>query len=317
MSPLIPLARGARTVVEVCVAVRPGEQVLLVTDHGRLPLVAEALGFAVELAGGQATTVVMRPLVTAQEPPPAVAAAMRAADVVLCATSGSLYHTAAAREACAAGARLLSLTEIDEAMLSGGGILADFQALAPRAVALAERLTAATTAELRAPGGTDLRFGLAGRAGHPITALAREPGQRSACPDVEAFIAPVEEEVEGVLVADASASRLGLLRDPLRLRIERGRVVAIEGARAGELEAILVAADHPGARQVAELGIGLNPAARVGGRIAEDEGAAGTAHVAIGNNVHFGGRNAAPIHLDFVLWGPTLRLDGDVVDLER
>ena len=46
-------------------------------------------------------------------------------------------------------------------------------------------------------------------------------------------------------------------------------------------------------------------------RLIEDEGAYGTAHVAVGNNLNFtGGRNWAPIHFDHVFRRPTIRLDG-------
>ena len=58
------------------------------------------------------------------------------------------------------------------------------------------------------------------------------------------------------------------------------------------------------ARNIGELGIGLNPAARITGNMLEDEKAFHTCHFAIGENYD----NDAPslIHLDGVVRDPTI-----------
>ncbi len=94
-----------------------------------------------------------------------------------------------------------------------------------------------------------------------------------------------------------------------------GRVTRISGGEQAEkISASLQQANHEGAFVIAELGIGLNPRGLVRGHIIEDEGAYGTAHVALGNNTNFiGGKNWAPIHFDHVFHKPTIELDGVVV----
>jgi leucyl aminopeptidase (aminopeptidase T) len=235
---------------------------------------------------------------------------MAAADVVLAPTSGAIYHTAALQTATAAGARFIALTGFVKDVLVRGGVFADFPSLAPRAIRLAELLTGAREARVVAPGSTDLTVRLDGRTAVPITGLVRAPGERSACPDVEAFIAPLETSAEGTVVVDASASIAGVLAEPLQLTIRAGRAVAIEGAAAEPIRAALAAAGTPDAFTLAELAFGLNPEGLIRGVIVEDEGVAGTGHVALGSNVSFGGRSVAPIHLDFVYRQPTLWLDG-------
>ena len=42
------------------------------------------------------------------------------------------------------------------------------------------------------------------------------------------------------------------------------------------------------------------------GAIVEGEGVAGTGHITLGSDIHFGGTNAAPLHLDLVFRDPTL-----------
>ena len=63
------------------------------------------------------------------------------------------------------------------------------------------------------------------------------------------------------------------------------------------------------ARNIGELGIGLNPAASITGNMLEDEKAFRTCHFAIGENYD----NDAPslIHLDGVVRNPTITLTYD------
>lgn len=44
-----------------------------------------------------------------------------------------------------------------------------------------------------------------------------------------------------------------------------------------------------------------------------DEKALGSVHLAIGNNVHLGGKNEASIHIDFNLYKPTVKADNELV----
>jgi aminopeptidase len=63
-----------------------------------------------------------------------------------------------------------------------------------------------------------------------------------------------------------------------------------------------------GGRTLAELGVGINPGAIVSGVSIVDEKARGTAHIAFGTNISFGGVNAARVHIDGVLLDPVLHL---------
>jgi leucyl aminopeptidase (aminopeptidase T) len=65
---------------------------------------------------------------------------------------------------------------------------------------------------------------------------------------------------------------------------------------------------------LAEVSIGLNPFSRPGGSPLELEGIVGGAHVAVGNNLAYGGTIDARSHLDCVLLRATLELDGEPVD---
>lgn len=64
---------------------------------------------------------------------------------------------------------------------------------------------------------------------------------------------------------------------------------------------------------MAELGIGLNPKAKIIGIILEDEKVIGTVHIALGNNLSYGGTNDVPLHLDGVIKSPDVYVDGKVI----
>ena len=64
---------------------------------------------------------------------------------------------------------------------------------------------------------------------------------------------------------------------------------------------------------VAELGVGLNPNARLTGEMLEDEGVLGTIHIGIGTSHTLGGEIMAPTHYDLLMWEPTIEVDGTAI----
>ena len=131
------------------------------------------------------------------------------------------------------------------------------------------------------------------------------------------FVAPHADGADGVLVSDLTIPYTvdGLVDEPVTLRFERGRVTAIEGGQAAALLRSIVERASGGANVIAELGIGLNEAVTPRGHVMLDEKAAGTAHVAIGNNRGLGGDNEASIHVDCVFSRPALEVDGRPIQL--
>ena len=308
---LSSMAAGAMTVVGTCAAVAPGEHVLILTDTAVPRGVADALAFAAAAVGGIPVILTMpRPERPGAELPPLVAEAMKRADVILAPTSLSVFHTEASRGAGAAGARMLAISECRAETLIRGGITADFTGRAPVADGLARALSGEQL-ELRTPAGTHLTVRLGGRAGVANTGLATRRGARSGLPTIEAYIAPLEGTADGVAVVDGSVAVLGLVSAPIAIRFVEGCAVAFDGgAQARALQDLVEQVGHANARMLSEVGVGLNPRARVVGRIIEDEGAYGTCHVALGSNTHFGGRLDVPFHLDMVMWLPDIAVDG-------
>jgi leucyl aminopeptidase (aminopeptidase T) len=302
------LERAVTAVINECLGVREGEEVLVVCNPATIGL-GERLRAAAGLAGADAVTVLMaeRPSHGA-EPPASVAAAMRSADVVLAPTLQSLSHTAARREATEAGARIATLPGVTEEMLARV-MSADMAELRRRGEALATRLTAGSEARITCASGSDLRLGLADREGIPDAGDLKARGAFGNLPCGEGFIAPLEGTTEGTLVVDGTIAAIGRLEQPVEMRIAGGHLAEASGGAGARLMELLTA-HGPDGTNVAELGIGTNEKAILTGNLLEDEKILGTCHIAFGASAAIGGTVQVPVHLDCVVLEPTVAIDG-------
>lgn len=303
------LKESAKNIMVTCMAVKAGEEVLIITDDSRLPIGTALYEGAKEL-GCEAMLIVMKERdVAGQEPPHTIAEAMKAADVVICPTAKSLTHTNAKIEAQKTGTRIATMPGITEQMFSAGAITADYDQVEILTHKVTDMLTKAKTATILKNGCT-LKLNLEGRNGVPSPGVYRQPGQCGNLPSGEAYIAPLEDGVDGETIVDGSMVGIGKLDAPLKFVIKGGKIVSITGEKSEKL-AILQANERNST--VAELGIGTNEAAILSGIILEDEKVYGTVHVAFGTNTSFGGVNKADCHMDGIILKPTLYLDDTLV----
>ena len=292
-----------------CMAVKPEESVLVVTDDSRLSIGRALYEGAMEL-GCEAMLMVMKERsVSGEEPPAAVAAAMKQADVVLCPTAKSLTHTNAKIAAQKEGSRVATMPGITEEMFSKGAMTADYSKVEALTAVVTDMLTKAKTATILKDG-LKLTLQLEGRSGVASPGVYRNPGQCGNLPSGEGYIAPLEDGVNGETIVDGSMVGIGKLDSPLHFTIKDGKIVSITGEKSEMLD-VLLANDRN--RTVAELGIGTNEAAILNGVILEDEKVYGTVHVAFGTNTSFGGVNKADCHMDGSILKPTLYLDDKLV----
>ena len=94
------------------------------------------------------------------------------------------------------------------------------------------------------------------------------------------------------------------MKRPLKITVNGGKAIKIEGDR-GKLKKML----SLNGDNIAEVGIGTNPKAKLIGNVLEDEKVMGTVHVALGDNHNFGGKIRADIHLDGIIKRPDIWLD--------
>jgi len=311
-----PKMAGAHKIVTMCAGIHAGERVLVLTDTATLKVGEMVAAAALQVSAETVLAVIAPRSDHGQEPPVHIAAAMAESDVILMPQAFSMTHAQATKRARKNGARVLSMGDYNEEMLARGGIEADFLSLKPAVQKVADLFSKSDTVHLTSPGGTDLHLDIRGRHGFCEPGFTHEPGGFVSPPNVEANVGPLEGTSHGTLVVDASISHpsLGLITEPIRITVEKGLVTAIEGgAQAAILRDLLAAIDDPGVYNIAELGIGLNPCARVSGSMMEDEGAYGTSHIGIGNNLDFEGHVDAKTHLDLIMHRSTMVLDGEYV----
>lgn len=299
--------QASASAATACLGVSNADQVLVLCNAAQRPI-ADALASAAGACAGTVRVLEYPPgSRPSQELPTDVAEAMLDASVVFAVTECSISHTNARRIATRRGVRIASLPKITADIFSRT-IRVDYDQLKVDGGRLAARLSAARTCHLTAPGGTDVRLSLRGRTAVRDDGDLAEPGAFGNLPAGEAYIAPIETEGDGVIVFDGSLAGYGMLTEPLSVTLREGRAVDASGQAAMWLLETLNAGGRT-ARQIAELGIGTNPRARITGTMLEDEKALGTAHLAFGTSVSFGGANSANVHIDGLIRRPTITLD--------
>jgi leucyl aminopeptidase (aminopeptidase T) len=302
------LGPAVRAVVHDCLAIRPGESVLVISDPPLLTL-GQAFREAAKEAGADAVLALMDEReMDGAEPPRSVAGALEACDVFIAPTTRSLSHTAARKRANDRGARGATMPGVNEDMLARVMAI-DFDTMAARSDAVAVLLDRAGEALVTCPRGSDLRLNLQDRPGRPDDGRLTEPGTFGNLPCGESFIAPLSGE--GTIVA-ASLAPLGLSDQPAVLTVRDGHIVGAEGGLGSEFLALLQGHGEKGTN-LAELGVGTNDRAQLTGHVLEDEKILGTVHVAFGASAGIGGNVSVPIHLDVVVTEATLVVDGQTV----
>jgi aminopeptidase len=300
------LGPAVATVVNRCLAVRPGEQLVVVADARTRPI-GEALRGAARTAGADAVLAIMDEReIDGTEPPPTVAAALAASDVFIAPTTRSISHTIARRRANEAGARGATMPGVTEDMLARM-MAGDFDAMASRSQQVAALLSDAASAHVSCPRGTDFTLDLVDREGISDDGILTEPGMFGNLPCGEAFIAPLGGE--GRIVVAGTLASVGVGDEPATLTVTGGRLTSAEGGLGAPFLELLRAHGEAGTN-LAELGVGTNPRARMTGQVLEDEKILGTVHIAFGASSGIGGTVTVPIHLDAVVLDATLDIDG-------
>ena len=302
------------TVLNRCLAVREGEDVLVIADRGTMPIGVALREGAME-NGAEVVLAIMEPRqVDGTEPPRPLADALAACDVFIAPTTRSLSHTTARTRATDAGARGATMPGVTEEMLARTMTI-DFDTMAARSRALAALLTESDTAHITCARGSDLTLDLAGRRGTADDGTLTERGAFGNLPCGEGFISP--RGGDGKVVVAGTIATLGDANEPATLTIESGRLVGAHGGLGPRFLELLQAAGALGTN-LAELGIGTNDHARLSGNVLEDEKILGTVHVAFGASAGIGGSVSVPIHLDAVIVEPTLEIGSErVLDVGR
>ena len=319
MDPIsIDVARSANLIVSKLLALKPGEQVAIICDPHSEMRMAYALAGAVESLGGEYTLLMMPTRGTARknELTPIIEQGLSQADCMIGLTGASgapTYSAAVTRLYEAKKLRAISMVMRKIENFISGGALADYEALFREGNQLAKLWRGAQEIHITTSAGTDLRAPIAGEKVIVECGFATEPGQEAAFSDGEVSQMPRVNSAEGVVVVDGPIAHIGQPSSPITLKIAKGSVVSLSGEsrQAEELGGIIENIHN--AANIAEIGIGLNPMCRRNGDFEEEKKGRGNVHIALGDNVFYGGDVHSPVHMDMVIYHPTVKLDERVV----
>ena len=294
----------ADSIVQINLNIKPLEKVLVVTDtrmmrFGKLIYDAsrkinlETMLMVIEPTGRHGT-----------EPGEIVADAMKKADVVIAPTAFSISHTKARREATQAGTRIATMPNVPMISFTKGGLTADYSKVNELSGKMHEKMQGVEEIEVTSKSGTDIRMSVKGKKWEKDTGFIINPSDFGNLPAGEVETAPIEGTAEGKIVFDIFSD----FTKKIELNVKDGEV---EKTNYPSLEKIF--SQFPKARNIGEIGIGTNPKSQLVQNVLEYEKMFGTVHVALGNNMSYGGRVDVPFHEDGLILKPTLVADGKTI----
>lgn len=303
------MRKAAHIALAQCMGLKKSESVLIVTDKPRKRIATAFFNEAVKLAKNVLLITIPVGKIDGEEPPKHVAEVMKSRyDVLLLITTRSLTHTKATRAAHINGSRIASMPEITADIMKRC-IPVNYKTIAMLNKKIVKALKRATKVRIVTKLGTDFSVVVEkGRIRFDDNGIYAKVGKGGNLPAGEVCFAPAENKSNGVFVVDASM--IGKkLKAPIIIRVKNGYACSIAGGKEAKTLLKLIKPLGKSAFNIAELGIGTNPKARITGNILEDEKVISTCHVALGNSTGLGGKIYAKCHLDGVMRKPTIYFD--------
>lgn len=317
-------AEGARNAVFTCLAVRPGERCVMISDRENRPIAA-ALAAEFRRADARLDQFVLedlapRPLTTLPAP---IASALEDAGVscyVASAQEGELKvriaMTAIVNRRKIRHGHMVNMTPqiMREGMRADFGLVDALSRWVLERVKNAREITATSAAgsEVRATFDPSIRW--------LKTSGLISPEKWGNLPGGEVFTSPAR--LDGVYVCDGVlgdwlATKYGDMRDhPLTITIDNSRIVGLDCKRRDILNDFRTyTRQHPNSDRVGEFAVGTNIALTdVIGQILQDEKLPGL-HIAFGHpySEHTGATWTAPSHIDVVGRAFDVMVDGEPI----
>jgi leucyl aminopeptidase (aminopeptidase T) len=273
-----------------CGGAQWGDIIFIIADDSTMDI-AKAFREEAERYGGATVMTNFTVAHHGEEPPDYIARRMQFADLTISLCRNSLAHTKARLGAN----RFLSLPGYSWELLKHPAVMVDYEAQAANVKRFADAFTNGKEVRvMTTPLGvtaTNVTMNIEGRKGNACPGFVRKPGDLGSPPDIEANVAPIEDSANGPVCSDS-----GLVHFHM-----------IGGYATSNLKLFGFRPEHS---ILGELGVGLNPLAKICGHLLIDEGAFGSVHFGFGSNLAHGGKNHTDFHYDFIMKDATLWVDG-------
>lgn len=312
--------KECKHLIEYNAAIKPGEEVLVISDFESDLVVVQCIATAALNAGARVSIIIMetrkRP---SDELPDSVLRAIDGPDILIWPTKYTLTHTKEIKEIRNNGkARLFSMPGTTVETMLSPSVRIDWEKMHTTGNKILDALKNGEEYRATSEAGTDIfldltkvEYAIGDRYGFE-SGVAREPGSFAMFPSgaVTIYFAqpPTRKSnpTNGVAVFDAS-HMFGGLKKPMKWIIEDGWVKEIEGGdEAEQFDEMLNLYEN--SKYLEEpVGIGTNPGSKF---IPEEvsmtqvKRKAGTLHMGIG-----GGHS----HFDGLMLEPTIKIDGEII----
>lgn len=298
------------TVLKKVLDLKENEKFLIVTDTIKEEMAKPFFENAKYIAS-DSKMIVMEPSSRhGEEPPKNIYDNMEDCDVAILLTSKSLSHTKARRNANNKGARLISCPGLTYDMLNRC-VDINYDELIEFHKKLRPYVVNSNEIRITSKLGTDVSMSVINTSGKYEEILKNIPGSWGNLPDGEVDSGVIN--CNGKLIIDGAMAGIGMLENMITLDIKDNYAKIISKNEDSYKLKSMLDEVGPDAYKIAELGIGTNPAAKIIGNILEDEKVKGTIHMAVGNDMSYGGTNNVPVHLDGIVKDPTIYVDGKMI----
>jgi leucyl aminopeptidase (aminopeptidase T) len=302
------LYQAAEKTILQSLALKQGEQFLLVTDKHKLDI-AEALAHWAKEAGAETTTYLMTESLRPITEPTTLFR-------LLCTKSSAMAYMLDARmeekpfrgymvRSGVANSRICMMPGLTRDMMERL-VNIDFHELGMFGKRIVEKLADSENVVVENAAGTRVEFSVKGRKWKNDNGDISQKGMHGNLPAGEVFTAPVEESFNGKLVISLIDDQLG----KGIMEFSQGRLIGYEGKGVDKILAH-IGEDETG-KIVGEFGIGTNPKAKICPNMLEAEKAYGTAHFAIGDSYGLG-INTSPHHYDALVDKVSIRTNGKYI----
>lgn len=299
--------------------VKKGEEVLIVTDPQTDIRIINAMAGAANSLGAE-YGIFMMPIRGKDKAtifPKTLELAMDECDVFVGMTTASgaaIYNNRLKELINEKKLREVSICLRDIDNFTRGGALADYEKLYEDGVKLQKIWRGKKYAHITSPAGTDLYMEMNDMEPIIECGIARNPGDAMAWSDGEVSLGPVIGKTHGKLVIDGPICYYGNPKEPVELKIEEGKIVEVIGGDKKICREIKrQISEIKDSDNIAEIGIGLNPASLFNGDFEEEKKARGTCHIAMGNGFYYGQPARSTVHIDMVMYNPTITFDDELI----
>mgnify|MGYP000433294920 CR=1 FL=1 len=308
--------KSAKLIIEKLLSVKSGENVLIIADDSsEMEMVNALFKVAFNVGGNPVIAIIRSKWPSHTTLPKTVHGALNHAQVVIGITKSTgapSYDAVVAKLLRDKRIRYMSMVLRPLENWISGAALADYEKVYSTALKLAEVFEGRKEIKVTTELGTDISASIEGSRVIIEAGFATKPGESAAFSDGEVSFTPVEGTANGVVVVDGPIALIGKPSEPIKLIVENGVVTeVIGGGEADKLKEMISKVKN--LNNFAEFGFGVNPEARLNGFWQEEKKALGTMHIALGDNIYYGGNVKCEIHMDMVVYKPTVSVDGVVI----